>query len=125
MQFHKGQTVVYPFHGPMQVTDLVTRVRQEERRYELTTSTPTMKIMAPIDSHQIVGIREIASPARARELPDLLGLPQQMRRHPWARKIKEFQARTTTGRLEDLCFVIREIGPRPRAPTRASRAVCW
>lgn len=34
MQFHKGQTVVYPFHGPMRVTDLVTRVSAERPRCE-------------------------------------------------------------------------------------------
>lgn len=122
MQFYKGQTIVHPFHGPALVTDIVRQqVRRSTRQYVvLETSKPAMKIMVPIDAHDLVGLREVSSPSRVKELLAILAAPHEEQRQPWSRRVKDLQWRLTSGKLEDLCHVIREIlrAPKP-APASA------
>lgn len=120
MQYHPGQTIIHPFHGPVTVTAVTTRtIHDQPRTYlQLEATDPILRISVPVDRADDIGLREVSSPQRVKELLGILGAPSAPAPGGWSRRIKEYQARAATGQLDELCYVIREItlaGPKPPA----------
>lgn len=111
MSFTVGQTVVHPFHGPLRIVEIVERVIQG-------LPTPCFKMIAPEHALDVtvpvakvgdVGLREISSPERIAELLGVLAATPASVKTQWSRRMKDYQERMSTGRIDELCVVIREI----------------
>ncbi|MGY5764763.1 CarD family transcriptional regulator [Brachybacterium sp. DNPG3] len=123
MSFAVGQTVVHPFHGPVRIVERTQRMLRGTPTpcLRMVTAENTLDISVPVARVEQVGLREVSSRARVDELLGILGTPATTGGLQWSRQMKEYQHRLSTGRLEDVCLVIREIARSgPHAPGTTS-----
>jgi CarD family transcriptional regulator len=111
MPFSEGETIIHPFHGPVRVTQIRERTVRGRTApcLDLVAVNNTLSISVPVDRAEDTGLRAVASPEPVASLIDILRAPSAVLETQWSRRVKNYNERLTTGNIEDLCFVIREI----------------
>lgn len=114
VRFFRGQILVHPYHGPVTVVEVSDRLIDgcPVGFLELQTLSKDLIISLPADNVEAVGLRAVVSEERVQELLDILREPGDTQPMQWSRRIKGYDERLKSGRLEDACYVIREISRR-------------
>ena len=108
--FTPGQTVIHPHHGPMQVSQLAPRtVRGSRSLYLELDGHANLLVSVPVDQADTVGLRPVMSQAQVDEILEILREPTLPREDSWSRRIKDYQLRLQSGRIDERAVVTREI----------------
>ncbi|MGY6655445.1 CarD family transcriptional regulator [Amycolatopsis sp. TRM77291] len=111
MTFHEGLLLVHPFHGPVRIESIGSRVLKDEpaEYLRLVAVGEDLRIEVPVERVRDVGIRSMLSPAEVEEVFAELRGPSIPLEAQWSRRIKDLSALLSTGRLQDLVVIVREL----------------
>jgi CarD family transcriptional regulator len=89
------------------------KVHGTRRRYiELESLDGKLDIAVPCDAAERVGLREVLSPNAIDRLLAILREPSIALEPQWTRRMKAMGERLSSGRLEEIAIVARELGRR-------------
>lgn len=108
--FAPGQTVIHPHHGPMQVSQIVTRsLRGVDVRYLELDTNANLRITVPVAQAELIGLRPVMSREEVAGVLGILRAPSLPRENSWSRRIKDYQLRLQSGSATERAVVMREI----------------
>ncbi|MGC7100657.1 CarD family transcriptional regulator [Amycolatopsis lurida] len=109
--FHEGLLLVHPFHGPVRIESIGSRVRNDRPAayLRLVAVGEDLRIDVPVARVRDVGIRPILSSAEVEEVFAELRGPSIKLDRQWSRRMKDLSVLLSTGRLEDLVVIVREL----------------
>lgn len=87
---------------------------------ELRTFDGKRDIAVPIDTLDVVGLRPVLTAQQVHDLFTVLNAPSIKLESQWARRMKDFGARLTSGQLHQVGIVARELGRRLRTSSSAT-----
>jgi CarD family transcriptional regulator len=110
--FKIGDKAVYPAHGVGEVMGIEKReiMGQKQQVYVLRILDNGMKIMIPMDKVASVGLREVISRERVKEVYKVLkgkGIP--IKSQTWNRRYREYMEKIKTGSIFDIAEVLRDL----------------
>ncbi len=111
MQFHIGQVVTHPYHGPVTVAGFFERQfkGQQVKYIELEVQLKELTLRIPEHKTEEIGLRPLMTSAQYQEVLDVLAVPTQPNNDSWAHRIKEYQQFIHEGTNETRATVVREI----------------
>jgi CarD family transcriptional regulator len=111
MNFHVGQTVIHPHHGPALVSKVMTRkVRGEDVEYaELEIVRSKLVVSIPVTKADEIGIRDVAGVIELDRLAEVLSGPTIGEEPQWSRRYKANRASIATGDPLQLAAVVRDL----------------
>ena len=114
--YHPGDQVVHPLHGAGEITQLIRqRVDGKEKSYfVLRLYTGNVRILIPVDGCASVGVRPVVSCARAREVLAAFPTLDAGSDESWNRRYRENMLRLRSGRLDEVCRVVKSLMLRER-----------
>ncbi len=128
VEFRKGQKVVYPYHGVVEVTDRVTQVIDGKKVKVVVFSVPhrkatehtAMTVSIPEERAESIGIRPAASPEDADDVLEVLRVTDARVPSNWSRRFKNHQEKLKSGDLFQCAEVVRNLTNRKRTSNLAS-----
>ena len=110
--FKIGDKAVYPAHGVGEVMGIEKReiLGQKQQVYVLRILDNGMKIMIPMDKVQSVGLREVISRTKVKDVYKVLkekGI--SVRSQTWNRRYREYMEKIKTGSIFDIAEVLRDL----------------
>ena len=114
MQLTPGKLVVHPHHGPAAVTNRTQRtVKGAEVTYiELTVRSTNLVVSIPESKVEEIGVREVYDRAHLRRLLEVVQEPGGAEEKQWSRRMKANQEKVSSGLLEQIAEVVRDLGRR-------------
>ncbi|NMB77162.1 MAG: CarD family transcriptional regulator [Myxococcales bacterium] len=110
--FKIGDKAVYPAHGVGEVMGIEKReiMGQKQQVYVLRILDNGMKIMIPMDKVASVGLREVISRERVKEVYKVLkGKGISVKSQTWNRRYREYMEKIKTGSIFDIAEVLRDL----------------
>lgn len=110
--FKIGDKAVYPAHGVGEVMGIEKReiMGQKQQVYVLRILDNGMKIMIPMDKVASVGLREVISRERVKEVYKVLkGKGISIKSQTWNRRYREYMEKIKTGSIFDIAEVLRDL----------------
>ena len=114
MKFVIGETLVYPHHGAVTITrlDKVT-VKGEEKTYmTLNVHTSELTIKVPIESAELVGVRDVIDKAGVEAVFEVLRSEFIEEPGNWSRRYKANQEKMASGSVYRVGEVVRDLWRR-------------
>jgi CarD family transcriptional regulator len=110
--FKIGDKAVYPAHGVGEVMGIEKReiLGMKQQVYVLRILDNGMKIMIPMDKVQSVGLREVISRSKVKDVYKVLkekGI--SVRSQTWNRRYREYMEKIKTGSIFDIAEVLRDL----------------
>ena len=114
MQFCEGQVIVHPHHGPATITEITSRqFKGAWARYlVLEVHRSNLVISVPVNSSDVIGLRNVADASELSSLLDVLRAPTGHEESTWSRRFKENRERLSTGDLLITAEVVRDLTRR-------------
>ena len=114
MKFDIGETLVYPHHGAVTITELETKtVKGEDKRYmTLRVHTSDLIIKLPIDNVELVGVRDVIDAAGVGEVFAVLQNDFVEEPGNWSRRYKANQEKMASGSVYRVSEVVRDLWRR-------------
>ena len=114
MKFVIGETLVYPHHGAVTITKLdKVMVKGEEKTYmTLDVHTSELTIKVPIDSAELVGVRDVIDKAGVEAVFDVLRSEFVEEPGNWSRRYKANQEKMASGNVHRVGEVVRDLWRR-------------
>lgn len=125
MTFEQGQSVIHPFLGPARVeSTLVRDLPGGAVEYvQLMVLATGMQVGIPVAKAKELGVRPVSSPERIEELMDVLRAPSEEASAQWSQRVKALRERLATGRIDDVCVVVRDISRQEKAPSTSEQGI--
>jgi CarD family transcriptional regulator len=117
VKFDIGETLVYPHHGAVTITELETKsVKGEDKRYmTLRVHTSDLIIKLPIDNVELVGVRDVIDAAGVGEVFAVLQNDFVEEPGNWSRRYKANQEKMASGSVHRVAEVVRDLWRREQA----------
>ena len=116
MQFIVGETLVYPHHGAVTVTEIsdveVKGVKQ--RMMTLNVHANALTIKLPIANAPLVGVRDVIDAAGLEEVYAVLRDPFTEEASNWSRRYKANQEKMASDSVLRVAEVVRDLWRRDR-----------
>ncbi len=114
MKFEIGETLVYPHHGAVTIVDIKTReIDGEEVKFmTLNVHTSDLEINLPINSAEIVGVRDIIDDEGVEAVYNVLREPIVEEPVNWSRRYKANQEKMASGNVLRVGEVVRDLWRR-------------
>jgi len=114
--FGKGDTVVYPHHGAVLIEDLVDlEVSGKSRAYfKLRLPHGKLTVMVPVDSTEMVGLREVVSGEEIDKVFDVLRETDGSSPILWTQRYKTNLAKIVSGDAYGIAEVVRDLSMRKK-----------
>ena len=116
MNYTVGQTLVYPHHGAVTVTDIspmtIKGVERETLTFRVHATELTIKL--PADNAEDVGVRAVIDDAGVEAVFAVLRGPVGMEPDNWSRRFKANEGKMSTGELRLIAEVVRDLWCRER-----------
>lgn len=111
MSLSIGRTVIHPHHGPVTVTEHMTRqLRGKPVEYvELLVLSSQMTISVPLKTVEDIGLRDVACATQLDRLADVLCAPTTEFEKSWARRMKAYSSKIITGEPLQIAQVVRDL----------------
>lgn len=117
MAFSLNDKVVYPGHGVASICKVFSRSVAEQKItfFELQFQNKDMTIMVPSDKLEEVGVRALSSVSKINIMLATIAEPDEKAKtfEPtatnWNRRKKEYQNKLSTGSLEDISEIYRDL----------------
>lgn len=115
--FCLNEKVVYPGHGVAQVNRIITKTISETEVsfYELSFTEKDITILVPTNNAEAIGIRKVSSNEHIKTAFKILSkidkkiLNFDFTTSNWNKRNKEFQKKLSTGNLEELLEIYRDL----------------
>lgn len=114
--YRPGDHVVHPLHGAGIITQVIRqRVDGKEKSYfVLRLDSGNVQILIPVDGCDSIGVRPVVSCARAREVLAAFPTLDAQSDASWNRRYRENMLRLRSGRLDEVCRVVKSLMLRER-----------
>ncbi len=114
MKFVIGETLVYPHHGAVTITKLdKVMVKGEEKTYmTLDVHTSELTIKVPIESAELVGVRDVIDKAGVEAVFEVLRSEFIEEPGNWSRRYKANQEKMASGSVYRVSEVVRDLWRR-------------
>lgn len=111
MSLSIGRTIIHPHHGPVVVTDRITRtLRGEPVEYaELRVTGDGMTISIPVKIAREIGLRDLANKTQMKRLAKTLSGPTTDKDGQWARRMKAYASKVNSGQPLQVAEVVRDL----------------
>lgn len=115
--FCLNEKVVYPGHGVAEVKRIITKTisASEVSFYELSFTEKDITILVPTNNAEAIGIRKVSSNEHIKAAFKILSkidkktLNLDFSTSNWNKRNKEFQKKLSTGNLEELIEIYRDL----------------
>lgn len=109
-----GDKIVYPLHGAGVIEKIEDKdIGGDTKKYYIVKiSHNQLVIMIPEDTCQDIGIREVISKKKAREILNLLGSNRSRMPHDWNLRFKKNKEKLKTGDIFEVAEVVRNLSLR-------------
>ena len=114
MKFTIGETLVYPHHGAVTITKLdKVMVKGEEKTYmTLDVHTSELTIKVPIESAELVGVRDVIDKAGVEAVFEVLRSEWVEEPGNWSRRFKANTEKMGSGSVYSVSEVVRDLWRR-------------
>jgi CarD family transcriptional regulator len=114
MKLAVGETLVYPHHGAVTITNIEQlTVKGVEREFmTLTVHTSELVIKLPVDNAELVGVRDVIDETGVREVFEVLREPFVEEPTNWSRRYKANQEKMASGSVYRVSEVVRDLWRR-------------
>jgi CarD family transcriptional regulator len=114
MKFTIGETLVYPHHGAVTITKLEKiNVKGEDKTYmTLDVHTSELTIRVPIESAELVGVRDVIDKAGVEAVFEVLRSEFIEEPGNWSRRYKANQEKMASGSVYRVGEVVRDLWRR-------------
>jgi CarD family transcriptional regulator len=114
MKLEIGETLVYPHHGAVSITDLTTRsVKGVEKQFmTLNVHTSELTIQLPVENIELVGIRDVIDADGVRAVYEVLQNEFIEEAGNWSRRYKANQEKMASGSVYRVSEVVRDLWRR-------------
>jgi CarD family transcriptional regulator len=121
--FKKGDGVVYPHHGAGVIEEITTKIilNQEKRYYIFRQTLGEMMISVPVDNVEGVGLRNVISQSKAREVFKVLSGKVKVLPEDWNQRFKLNNEKMGSGDVFQVAEVVRDLSSRDGLSTREKR----
>ncbi|MCU1507881.1 MAG: CarD family transcriptional regulator [Glaciihabitans sp.] len=117
MNIEVGETLVYPHHGAVTITDIQTRMIKgvETRLMTLNVHTSELIIQLPVDNVELVGVREVIDAAGVKAVYEVLTNEFTEEPGNWSRRYKANQEKMASGSVYRVSEVVRDLWRRDQS----------
>ena len=114
MKIEVGETLVYPHHGAVTITAIESRdVKGEQKRFiTLNVHTSELTIRLPVDSAELVGVRDVIDKAGVEAVFEVLRSEFVEEPGNWSRRYKANQEKMASGSVFRVGEVVRDLWRR-------------
>ena len=114
MKIEVGETLVYPHHGAVTITDIQTRTIKgaEVRLMTLNVHTSELTIQLPVDNVELVGVRDVIDDAGVKAVYEVLTNDFTEEPSNWSRRYKSNQEKMASGNVYRVSEVVRDLWRR-------------
>lgn len=114
MLFEVGETLVYPHHGAVTITEVETRaVKGVDTTYiTLTVSDSELTIKIPVDKVEYIGVRDVIDDAGLEAVYAVLRAEVGEEASNWSRRFKANQEKMASGNVLHVSEVVRDLWRR-------------
>ncbi|GAB2449899.1 CarD family transcriptional regulator [Conyzicola lurida] len=114
MEFIVGETLVYPHHGAVTITEVSTvTVKGVEKQFmTLKVHANALTIKLPIENAELVGVRDIIDDAGVEAVFEVLREPFVEEPGNWSRRYKSNQEKMASGSVYRVGEVVRDLWRR-------------
>ena len=111
MQFTKGQTVVYPPHGPATITSIISRTVKgvDTTYFVLEVQSSNLIVSVPVDNAIELGMREVHTQKQIDTLLAPLTQPTEDEETQWSRRLKANREKLNAGDISNAAEVMRDL----------------
>ena len=109
--FSVGDKVVYPMHGAgtIQGIEEMKILGEKKQYYIFKLPCSDMNIMMPVDSGEMVGVRDIVAKEVIEDVVDLLRSESTPMQKNWSRRHRENTEKLKTGDILQVAEVVRNL----------------
>lgn len=117
MRFEIGETLVYPHHGAVTITDVETRpVKGTDKMFiTLLVSSSALTITIPAENVDLIGVRDVIDTSGVKGLFDTLRQDVVDEPSNWSRRYKANQEKMASGDVLRVGEVVRDLWRRDQA----------
>ncbi|MCU1637322.1 MAG: CarD family transcriptional regulator [Cryobacterium sp.] len=114
MEFIVGETLVYPHHGAVTITELGTITVKSEVKKTMTmrVHASELTIKLPIANADLVGVRDVIDAAGLEEVYAVLRDPIVEEAANWSRRFKSNQEKLASDSVTRVAEVVRDLWRR-------------
>jgi len=114
MEFIVGETLVYPHHGAVTITEVSTvTVKGVDKQFmTLKVHANALTIKLPIENAELVGVRDIIDDAGVEAVFEVLREPFVEEPGNWSRRYKSNQEKMASGSVYRVGEVVRDLWRR-------------
>jgi CarD family transcriptional regulator len=114
MKLSIGETLVYPHHGAVTITNIENlTVKGVAREFmTLTVRTSELTIKLPVENIDLVGVRDVIGPDGVAAVFDVLREPFVEEPTNWSRRYKANQEKMASGSVFRVSEVVRDLWRR-------------
>ena len=114
MNLTVGETLVYPHHGAVTITDIQQKsVKGEEKSFmTLRVHTSELTIQLPVDNAELVGVRDVIDAEGVQAVYKVLLDPFVEEPGNWSRRYKANQEKMASGSVYRVAEVVRDLWRR-------------
>jgi CarD family transcriptional regulator len=114
MKLTVGETLVYPHHGAVTITEINKRsVKGEEKNFmTLRVHTSELTIQLPVDNVELVGVRDVIDADGVKAVHKVLVDPFVEEPGNWSRRYKANQEKMASGSVYRVSEVVRDLWRR-------------
>ena len=117
MLFEVGETLVYPHHGAVTITEVESRaVKGVEAKFiTLSVSDSELTIKIPVDKVEYIGVRDVIDDAGLEAVFAVLRAEVGEEADNWSRRFKANQEKMASGNVLHVSEVVRDLWRRDEA----------
>jgi len=114
MNLTVGETLVYPHHGAVTITDIQQKsIKGEEKSFmTLRVHTSELTIQLPVDNAELVGVRDVIDAEGVQAVYKVLLDPFVEEPGNWSRRYKANQEKMASGSVYRVAEVVRDLWRR-------------
>ncbi|NLD87164.1 MAG: CarD family transcriptional regulator [Clostridiales bacterium] len=111
MLYKPGDTVVHPLHGAGTIKEITTESIDGISRlyYVFISPTENIKVMIPVDTAQVIGVREVMEEDQALELISSFSQEEPLSEENWNRRYRSNMLKLKSGEPSDIAEVLRSL----------------
>lgn len=117
MNLKVGDQLVYPHHGAVTVTEIVSRnFKDTEKKFvKFRVHQDGLMIQLPADNAESVGVRKAIGAKAVKELGALLSKEVEVGKEMWSQRFKRNSGKISSGDIFQIGEVVRDLTRRTQA----------
>lgn len=111
--YNIGDKIFYPMHGAGEIKDIQTKnILGDDVSYYVISLPNNIKVMAPVENQEKIGIRPIISKEEALDVIKILEEEETCSQDNWSKRYNENKDRLKTGDVHEIADIYRNLSLR-------------